>query len=152
MDAGTWALLGAVVLLALVVGLLAGVVIGQRRRLEELAARVAHAPEPAAPVVPQQVAAQQAAPQEAEFVITRVGQASSDPEPVPVGNQLVLSATLGEPLVKAAALAHGVRRALAPESRNRIWFHVRQEVRHTRKQRRREMRQAWREKKQQEAA
>jgi hypothetical protein len=48
----------------------------------------------------------------------------------------VLSATLGEPLVKTAAFAHGVRRALSAESRNRIWFEVRREVRASRRRRR----------------
>jgi hypothetical protein len=48
----------------------------------------------------------------------------------------VLSATLGEPLVKAAAFGHGVRRALSAESRNRIWFEMRREVRASRRRRR----------------
>ncbi|HEX2894722.1 MAG TPA: hypothetical protein VHO29_12050 [Marmoricola sp.] len=74
------------------------------------------------------------------FVITHVG----DPDEVdqsalsasPVPDRLVLSATLGEPLVKVAAFSHGVRRALSPESRNRIWFEVRREVRASRRRRR----------------
>lgn len=83
----------------------------------------------------------------AEFLITDVGvepvgKVGSAPE-VPDG--VVLSATLGEPLVKAVALAHGLRRALAAESRNRIRFAMRQELRRSRRQRRREMKQAWRQ-------
>lgn len=74
------------------------------------------------------------------FVITHVG----DPDEAektalaasPVPDRLVLSATLGEPLVKVAAFSHGVRRALSPESRNRIWFEVRREVRASRRRRR----------------
>jgi len=61
-----------------------------------------------------------------------------------LSDRLVLSATVGEPLVKAMALGHGVRRALSAESRNRIWFEVRREVRRARKQRRRETKEAWR--------
>lgn len=75
------------------------------------------------------------------FLITDAGR--KDPE-LQVSDRLVLSATLGEPLVKAAALTHGVRRALSAESRNRIWFEMRREVRRSRKQRRRDMKDAYR--------
>jgi hypothetical protein len=61
-----------------------------------------------------------------------------------VPDRLVLSATLGEPLVKVVALGHGLARALSPESRNKIRFEMRREVRRSRKQRRREMKEAWR--------
>jgi len=43
-------------------------------------------------------------------------------------------------VVKTASLAHGLRRALAAETRNRIRFEMRREVKRARKQRRREMR------------
>lgn len=96
-----------------------------RQRLEELTAA-------SKPVVPDR----------ADFVITHVGE-PDDPalEPasrtgVAVPDRLVLSATLGEPLVKVAAFSHGVRRALSAESRNRIWFEMRREVRASRRQRR----------------
>jgi hypothetical protein len=46
--------------------------------------------------------------------------------------------------VKAVSFGHGLRRAMSAESRNRIWFEVRREVRRARKQRRRETKQAWR--------
>jgi hypothetical protein len=75
------------------------------------------------------------------YVITDAG------EPRPEANvpdRVVLSATVGEPLVKVVSFGHGLRRALSPESRNRIWFEVRREVRRARKQRRREMKEAWR--------
>ncbi|HET8604079.1 MAG TPA: hypothetical protein VFM09_09145 [Marmoricola sp.] len=82
----------------------------------------------------------------AEFLITDAGQGSSSGrEGVPVPDGLVLSATLGEPVVRVLALAHGVRRALSAESRNRIRFAMRQEVRRTRRRRKREMRHAWRQ-------
>jgi hypothetical protein len=87
----------------------------------------------------------------AEFVITDAGTHPDEddgprerPDVPAVPDRVVLGATLGEPLVKAFALAHGVRRALSAESRNRIRFAMRQEVRRTRRQRRREMKQAWR--------
>jgi hypothetical protein len=75
------------------------------------------------------------------YVITDAG--SPEP-PLHVPDRLVLSATVGEPLVKAVALGHGLRRALSAESRNRIWFEIRREVRRARKQRRRETKEAWR--------
>lgn len=101
-----------------------------RARLDELTAMVTARQAPRAPVP-------------AEFVITDAGEPRA--EPAPVADRLVLSATLGEPLVKAAALSHGLRRALSARSRNRIWFEVRREVRRARKQRRRDLRDALRQ-------
>jgi hypothetical protein len=75
------------------------------------------------------------------YVITDAGEPRPEPN---VADALVLSATVGEPLVKVVAFGHGVRRALSPESRNKIWFEMRREVRRARKQRRREMKDAWR--------
>lgn len=75
------------------------------------------------------------------YVITDAGDVR--PEPT-VPDRVVLSATLGEPLVRAVSFGHGVRRAMSAESRNRIWFEMRREVRRARKQRRREMKDAWR--------
>ena len=78
----------------------------------------------------------------AEFLITDAGTEQAG-EFAPVDDRLVLSATLGEPLVRAAAFGHGLRRALSPRALNRIRFEMRREVRRSRRQRRREMRQAW---------
>jgi len=75
------------------------------------------------------------------YVITDAGML---PARTNVSDRVVLSATMGEPLVKAVAFGHGVRRALSAETRNRIWFEVRREVRRARKQRRREMKDVWR--------
>jgi hypothetical protein len=84
-------------------------------------------------------------PAETEFVITDLG----DPEleqPAPqVGGALFADLVLRETVVKAASLAHGVRRALDPETRNRIRFEMRRELRRARKQRRADTRQARRE-------
>ena len=75
------------------------------------------------------------------YVITDAGRQPLEPN---VADRVVLSATVGEPLVKVVAFGHGMRRALSAESRNRIWFEMRREVRRARKQRRREMKYAWR--------
>jgi hypothetical protein len=75
------------------------------------------------------------------YVITDAGSRPDDlavaEDQVTVPDRLVLSATVGGPLVKVAAFGHGLRRALAAESRNRIWFEMRREVRAARKRRRR---------------
>jgi hypothetical protein len=75
------------------------------------------------------------------YVITDAGGLRAEPT---VPDRVVLSATVGEPLVKVMAFGHGLRRAMSAESRNRIWFEVRREVRRARKQRRRETKEAWR--------
>jgi hypothetical protein len=75
------------------------------------------------------------------YLITDAGLEKPQPN---VPDRLVLSATFGEPLVKVVAFGHGVARALSPESRNRIWFEMKREVRRARKQRRRETKEAWR--------
>jgi len=89
---------------------------------------------------------------EASFVITDLGleaagqHASPPAEPAPViGSALFADLVLRETVVKAAALAHGVRRALDAESRNRIRFEMRREVKRARKQRRADTREARRE-------
>ena len=77
------------------------------------------------------------------YVITDVGAAADQSDPVDqvqVPDRLVLSATLGTPLVKAAAFSHGLRRAFSAESRNKIWFEMRREVRSARKRRRQDVR------------
>jgi hypothetical protein len=119
-----------------------------RHRLDELTGRVpttsgrrsggsAHLEELFADreVPPQRVTAETA-----DFVITHVGEpAGEDPavdDGVRVPDRLVLSATLGEPLVKVASFSHGVRRALSAEARNRIWFEMKRETRASRRRRR----------------
>lgn len=49
------------------------------------------------------------------------------------------SVALTESVVKLASFAYGVRRALSPESRNRIRFEMGREVKRARRQRRREV-------------
>ena len=55
-----------------------------------------------------------------------------------------VSLAVGESLVRVVSLAHGVRRALSPENRQRIRFEMRREVKRARKQRRRDVRDAQR--------
>ncbi len=50
-----------------------------------------------------------------------------------------------EGVIKVAGLAHGLRRALSPESRNRIRFEVRREIKRSRKQRRSDLKAALRD-------
>jgi hypothetical protein len=77
-----------------------------------------------------------------EFVITSVG----EPEPVPtVAAPVFADLLLKETVVQTASLFHGLRRALSPETRNRIRFHMRQEVKRSRKHRRAELREVRRE-------
>jgi hypothetical protein len=96
-----------------------------RARVEELSA---------------ELAASRAGQAPTEFVITTAGDASGDTsraEVTQVPERAVLSVTLGEPLVKLAAFGYGVRHALSPESRNRISFEMRREVKRAQKARRR---------------
>ena len=80
-----------------------------------------------------------------QFVITRLG-VEPESEPVPtVEPRLFADLVLRESVVKAAALAYGVRRGLAPANRNRIWFEMRREVKRARKERKAEEREAIRE-------
>lgn len=71
----------------------------------------------------------------AEFLITDAG-AERPSVQGDVPPRVVLNATVGEPVVKLAAFAYGVRRALTPENRNRIRFEMRREIRRARKARR----------------
>lgn len=81
---------------------------------------------------------------ETEFVITNLGE--PEPEPAPqIDKTLFADIVLRETVVKAASFAHGLRRALDPETRNRIRFEMGREVKRARKQRRADTRQAVRE-------
>ena len=153
-----WLLLTVTSVLAVLVGLLALRV----RRLDAQLARVL-APGPASGPASDPASGPAASASRgdgpatddpvAEFVITRVGQAAPEegatpsataPAPTlsaPVFADLVLR----ESVVQTASLFQGLRRALTPETRNRIRFHVRAEVKRSRKQRRAELREVRRE-------
>jgi hypothetical protein len=106
-----------------------------RARLEVLEERGAR-PAPAATPGPTPV----------EFVITDLGRhGEPDPEPAHLDGTTFADVVLKETVVKAASLAHGVRRGLAPATRNRIRFEMKQEVRRSRKQRRADVKAAQRD-------
>ena len=79
-------------------------------------------------------------PPQTEYVITTAGEPVADTGGAPtVPDRAVLSVTLGEPLVKLAAFGYGVRRALSAETRNRISFEMRREIKRARKERNRDV-------------
>ena len=100
-----------------------------RERVEELSAQLAATRAPASGTL--------LAP--GDIVITSAGESPRTDLPQ-VPERAVLSATVGAPLVKAAAFGYGLRRALSAESRNRIAFEMRREVKRARKARRRHAR------------
>ncbi|WP_341926786.1 hypothetical protein [Nocardioides psychrotolerans] len=85
---------------------------------------------------------------ERDYVITRIGSEDEQTERRPVSRvdaPLFADLVLRESVVQAASLAAGLRRALAPETRNRIRFEMRREVKRARKQRRTDLRDARRD-------
>lgn len=80
---------------------------------------------------------------EREYQITRVGELPG--EPVQLERAVFADHVLREGVIRLGSLASGVRRGLSAESRNRIRFEMRREVRRARKQRRADMRTAHRE-------
>lgn len=80
-----------------------------------------------------------------EFLITDLGQPQPDVEAVHLDGPAFVDIVLKESVVKAASLVQGVRRGLAPATRNRIRFEMRLEVRRARKQRRADLKAAQRE-------
>jgi hypothetical protein len=86
------------------------------------------------------------------YVITHVGEGDEhgrDEPGEPVQGHLdravFADIVAREGVIRAAGLAHGLRRALAPEARNRIRFEVRREVKRSRKQRRTDLKTALRD-------
>lgn len=89
-------------------------------------------------------------PAQPEYVITHLGEPDSEVEAeaegVPtVAPTLFADIVLRETVVQTASLFHGLRRALSAETRNRIRFEMRREVKRSRKQRRADLREARRE-------
>ena len=78
-----------------------------------------------------------------EFRITDVGGPTESP--VQLERAVFADHVLRESVIRLGSLAHGVRRALDAETRNRIRFEMRREVKRARKQRRAEQREAYRE-------
>jgi hypothetical protein len=82
-----------------------------------------------------------------EYLITGLGD-EVEPDivaPPMIDGTMFADTVLRETVVKAASLAHGVRRGLAPATRNRIRFEMKQEVRRSRKQRRADLKAAQRD-------
>jgi hypothetical protein len=145
---------GAVALVALVLALLAGRRAGRAESLAAaLAERVAvlESPVTAVPPVADDVATE-------AFVITHLedghleasgtpsaGDRETAPVATPIDGRLFTDIVARETVVRAAGWTHGLRRALSPETRNRIRFAVRQETRRSGRERRAEMKQALRE-------
>ncbi len=84
---------------------------------------------------------------DADYVITGLGETeqAAGSTPATVDRALFADLVLRETVVKAAGLVHGVRRALAPENRNRIRFEMKREVKRARRQRRADIKEARRE-------
>jgi type II secretory pathway pseudopilin PulG len=88
---------------------------------------------------------------EQEFVITHLGEVGADgaedrvPVPVRLTAPAFADAVVRETVVQTASLVQGVRRALAPETRNRIRFEMRREIKRSRKDRKAEVKEALRE-------
>jgi hypothetical protein len=80
-----------------------------------------------------------------EFVITDLGREQPTAEPAHPDGPAFADIVLRETVVKAASFAQGVRRGLAPATRNRIRFEMKQEVRRARKQRRADLKAAQRD-------
>lgn len=120
-----------------------------RARIGSIELQLAEGPAPATPIreTPSLETSSPTAPVRRDFVITRLGDEPVHPlVPAPtVRAGQFADVLLRESVVRAAALLHGVRRALAPEVRHRIRFEMGREVKRARKVRRAEQRQALRE-------
>ncbi len=141
---------GAVALAALLLALLG---VRRARRAESLASalaeRVALLETPAThtPRLPADHAEDADA---SAYVNTRLDARPDDepdrtPAAVPIDGRLFADIVARETVVKAASWTAGLKRALSPESRNRIRFHVRQETKRAGRARRAETKQALRE-------
>lgn len=78
-----------------------------------------------------------------EYVITELGRPRAAVPMLPA--PAFVDTLLRESVIKTASLATGLRRALAPDVRNRLRFEMRREVKRSRKQRRIDLKQARRE-------
>ncbi len=77
-----------------------------------------------------------------EYVITELGERKPLGVLPTIPGPPLVDAVLRGSLIRTASLAAGLRRALAPEVRNRVRFEMRREVKRSRKQRRLMLRQA----------
>jgi hypothetical protein len=144
-----WLLLTVTGVLAVTVGVLALRVRRLERRLAELASSDATlSSERASSSNFASLDEPPPASRTTEYVITHVGEPEPEQvaEPAPsLSGPLFADIVLRETVVQTASLFQGLRRALAPETLNRIRFQMRQEVKRSRKQRRAEQREVRRE-------
>ena len=81
-----------------------------------------------------------------EYRITGLGEPEpDDAAPAQVERAVFADLLLRESVIRLGSLGHGVRRAMSAESRNRIRFEMKREVKRARKQRRAEQREAYRD-------
>lgn len=81
-----------------------------------------------------------------EYRITGLGEPEADDgPPAQVERAVFADLLLRESVIRLGSLGHGVRRAMSAESRNRIRFEMKREVKRARKQRRAEQREAYRD-------
>jgi len=122
---------------ALVLGVLGVVVVGLQRRVRRLDAElrslreVVASPQPAARLSPQQTP-HSAPVAERVPVITDFRAGRPEDPPVPTLARVV-SVVVAGPMVKVAAFSHGVRRALDDETRVRVAYAFRKELKQQRK-------------------
>jgi hypothetical protein len=146
-----WVLVIVTAVLAVLVLVLALLTVRLLRRVDRLEASVSASSDGSALSVTLPNHAQPSldeSPPARDYVITRIGEPAPEAvaEPVPtVPAPVFADLLLKETVVQTASLFHGLRRALSPETRNRIRFHMRQEVKRSRKQRRSELREVRRE-------
>jgi hypothetical protein len=151
----SWVLLGVAGLLAVLVAALSLSLMRLNRRLVSLESRLAPGPSSdtnwsSEPSQNSHFASldDPAAPREPQYVITQLGEEVA-PEPEPVAGTVdagrFADLLLRESVVQAASWASGLRRALSPEVRNRIRFEMRREVKRSRRQRKVDTKQAYRE-------
>lgn len=92
----------------------------------------------------------------AAYVITAIDEvgevAQVQAVPARIDGALFADIVARESVIKAAGLAHGLRRALSAENRNRIRFEFRREVKRSRKQRRADLKAALRHLRAEDAA
>ena len=151
-SAPGWAVLATLsVVVLLVAGSVVGLVAGRRgnRARAEAALGAARAEAEALRArvesIERRLAPAAARATTTEYKITMLGEEPAADEPAiaaapVVGAPLFADLVLRESVVQAASLAAGLRRALAPEARNRIRFAMRREVKRARKQRRSDLR------------
>ena len=142
-----WVVWVPVALLTLAVGWLAVALLRDRSQArEQLAATYA-----LVAVLEERVAAleeaRSALPEEGRssepptYVISRIAEPAAEVDRR-IDGSLFADLVLRESMVKGISLAYGVGRALSPETRNRIRFLMRQEIKRSRKQRRLDLRAA----------